>query len=375
MGAGVVFGVMIAFAGLALPVEARESHAVLGDSISTGAVAHKAIGFDATRLRAILAGDPLLRLDPAGEQLIKDAGFVPPKFGQKPRRLPLSLREFRGGAQWVFRHLLQGFSSHYLDTEELSWLAFVARNRGVPYERILVAAEDGARVAASVRQMDRILDDTGGEIPQHVWSFFTGNDLCGPSMDFVTSKDAFGEAIGDLLEYVIAHGRPDPAGSHLWFVDPIGVLQLAFSPSIQQKVVSAHGKSMTCRELHGLSPTDDLPSDPEFGGILSLLPTTPAAYCGTLLRNRGPEDQERLRQLGNLVTAYRAAMKSTIEQYKSKLPAGIDIHIISSSGKMVLTGEDIAQDCFHLSLEGQLKLARAVQEESQAILNQKGSGS
>ncbi len=355
---------LILWLGPAASLSAR-TVAVLGDSISTGAVAHRDIGFDEGRLTDIIEGRNPLSPSSEAVAIVRDAGFSDAADFIRPTRLWFSMREYSGGFQWLGKHLLGAFSSSYLDVEEFSWFYLVARQNQFNPHDIWVAAEDGARMEHAIRQMDRVLDHGGGNLPDEIWVFFTGNDLCGPTLDFVTAADDYGSSLEHLIRYILRNGSAPESGSVIRIMDLIGALQLTYSEEIQNKVVSAHGKSMTCRDLQSLPLYE---SHGVYKGILALLPQSPTAYCPTLLVNKTKDDQERLVQIGNRIQAFRSEIHrvvTNINQSDSQTleKARIRLQAIESPGKMVLAADDIAEDCFHLSLKGHAKLAKMVQTE------------
>ena len=335
---------------------------ILGDSISTGAVAHKAIGFDGPRLDNIVAGKLLLQPGLDDIKLLKESGFTHASDFASPKRVWFSIREYEGGLSWIGKHLMMTLSSLFLDVEEYSWGNLVARNMGAKPSKILIAAEDGARMLAAKRQLDRILDHTGGLAPDHLFVLFTGNDLCGPTMNFVTSKEAYSEQLADLIAYYERSASFEGSQGHVWLMDPIGALQLTHSKEIQKKVVMAHGKKMTCRELHHLDPMSVKRAE----GVLGFIPQTPAAYCPMLLLNKTEDDKKRLGTLGSKILGYREAIAEKVASYqkeaseKKASASPLTLHHVDSTGKIILTADDIAEDCFHLSLKGQIKMAKSV---------------
>lgn len=154
--------------GLAFAPSASAYVAVLGDSISTGAVAHPDIGFDGQKLNAIVAGKLTLEPDTGQIEQIQSTPFGIAADFEAPTRLFMSRREYLGGLQWFGKHLLVAVSHLYLDVEQYTWANFIARKLGTPPQDILIAAEDGARIASATRQLDRVLDHTKGILPRHL---------------------------------------------------------------------------------------------------------------------------------------------------------------------------------------------------------------
>ena len=355
-----------------VPAQAA-TFAFLGDSLSTGAVTHPALRFGHVQLRKIFTGG--LRLDPppATIGLLKDSSWHPAADFLAPVRLPVSDREFQSGVQWVRRHLLNGFSALYLDTEEFSWANLLARRLGARPDEVLIAAEDGARMLMAVRQADRVLDHNQGLLPDYVFIFFTGNDLCGPGVSFVTPVDEYATRLEEVIDYLFRNGRPARAGTRIVVLDPVGVMQLAVVPDILDKKVEAHGRTMTCRELQAMPAA--VPENPDAVEdvtdlFLNMFPRSPVAWCPTvLLQGLSADESAEIRTiLANRIIGYRKAIGDVINSYNKEegmLPDGFSLQHVRGTGNLSFLGEDIAQDCFHLSLKGQMKVAGSVFQELQ----------
>lgn len=358
-------------AKVSAPQERPQGPAVafLGDSISTGAVAHPAVHFDNAALTDIFAGK--LPLEPSDEmrQGLKEGGFQDAADFKSPRRLPPSTREFAGGLSWLSKHAMLSFSHQFLDSEELSWSSFAGRSLGFSPDRVLIAAEDGARVEAAAAQLERVLENNHGVLPEQVYVLFTGNDLCGAQMDFVTSTDKFGAALERFAQVVKHKAQVNERGVDIWLVDPISILQLVQSEEIAAKKVRAHGQEMTCRELQrypGPSPEElaktsqKLPTTPEELYVSQFMPRSPAAYCPTIFLGKGEEGRNQQITLANRIHSFRREIAEFTKRHKDKAPNGVRYHHVTGTGRLLFAPEEIAEDCFHLSWRGQMRLARTI---------------
>ncbi len=359
-----------------LPIEAAGQErriAILGDSLGTGGAAHPDLHFDSQVLYEIFSGRKTLVPRPEDLLTLRQEGVLSSDQSLvTPTRLEISRREFDGSINWVGKHTLNAFSRQYLDFEEYSWGNLLGLSLKIPPPQIEIAAEDGARMKAVHRQLDRLLDQNA-QLPEHVFLFFTGNDVCGPSGDFVTTAEDYGLQLQRGLRYLARNGKPGASGTHVWVMDPVGVMQLVTSDAIQNKSVKAHGRTMTCRELQkGLGPkleetlaAGDL-QQPEKVYFLQMFPRSPADYCPTVFGrgfDREPQDVQQM--IANRIRDYRREIQDSVvvlrEQGK-KDPrfAGFSFHHVPDTGLLVFGPDDIAEDCFHLALRGQLKVAKAV---------------
>lgn len=323
----------------------------LGDSLSTGAATNAALTFDAEDLWKVFTGATNVGVDrPA------------------PRRLWPSTREFRGSADWVFRHLIQSLSRKYLDTEELSWGYLVGERLGIPASHIAIAGEDGARTDDAVRHVDRVLDANGGLLPRRLFLFYTGNDLCAPTVSLTTPPEEFQEALQRGLSYIARNGGLSGEGSDVYVVGYLSVLQLLHSDEILAKKVKAFGEEITCRALREqlYQPKDPayLPKlPPEAWYFPRFMPPNPAEFCPTLFGLQalpGAKKDEIIGALANRIRDYRKIQVEAVQAAQVVAPANLRFHYIAETTNLTFGADDIAGDCFHLSAAGQQKIASAV---------------
>ena len=354
-----LFGVMMV---LCLQKASYAASAIVGYSIATGAVAHERVGYDANGLNQIFRASPPLSVTPEAGELLKQRGLGPAADFQKPVRLWPTLSEYNGGIHWVITHLFGVASRQYLDMEEYGWGYLVGRMLGYSGDEILIAAEDGARSKVIRYQFNRVLEHTKGILPEHIFMMFTGNDLCGINMSLVTDAQSYAHHFDQQIRYLASVAKLSATESHIWLVDPVGVAQLSLSEALLAKKVKAHGKEMTCGELYSVNRGEKMSSEEVH---LMFLPKSPSAYCSTLLVNKNQEDAERIGKLANLIRSYRENLQKAVEginkdKEKGRFPASISVHHISETSNYIIEPEDLANDCFHLSLQGQAKLARSI---------------
>lgn len=350
--------------------------AVLGDSLSTGAATHPALRFDTRDLWAVFNGErsvaPTLADLPADFRPVVPADFA------APGRLWPSPREFMGGPDWVWRNALGSLSRAFLDTEQYSWGYLLAAGLAVPPERLAIAGEDGARVAAMPRQLDRLLDATGGVLPKRTFLLYTGNDLCGQTLELTTTPEDFAKGLETGIRYALVNGTPAATvGSDIYVLSYLAVLQLLHDDAILKKKVYAHGKELTCKELREQSfaaqagaaaavveaPAGGVPPPALFAWFM---PPNPSAFCPTLFGGAeavgAKSSDEVIGALANRIRAYREQEEKVVAKLQAEAVAAgqaIRVQYLKGSGLVAFTPDDIAGDCFHLSASGQAKVARA----------------
>lgn len=350
--------------GLSSPVSA-ETIAILGDSLSTGAGTHPELTFSTADLWRVFNGledisPNLQHIGVAAEWNINDLAL--------PVTVWPSMREFDGGLGWVFKHTMVGLSRVYLNTEQYSWGYLAAKARGLEASQILLAAENGARSRNINRQYDSVLAELGGKRPDHLFIFFTGNDLCGPSLDFVINAAEYEDILKNAFSYIERNGEDSSSGqTQVHVMGFLGIMQLIQSPSIQNHMVQAYGEEVSCRDLRkrGFAAPEDQETAADLGLFAMMMPPNPAALCPTLFSDSVSSDETRA-TIANRIRDFRTKQQQLVasfnERAKKRGLSGLKFHFVDQTAQVIFEGEDIAHDCFHLSVSGQTKIARAVLE-------------
>lgn len=330
-----------------------ETIAVLGDSISTGAVSDPAMNFDHVTL---------------WERFEKGAAKAPDQATIKAltglesaavdvRRLWPSVLSYSGYFPWYGSHLQLMFSSLYLDTLSYSWPALMAKTS----DRVLIAAQDGARMEAAAEQGARLLEETKQRLPEKIFIFFTGNDLCSSSISFITSAVNFKSELLRALQ-VLFRGQVGMEGSDVYIVSHLSILQLRTSQQILTKAITAYGHPQTCASLN--DPKTDLkinaPEDQLGRVFMNFMPRRSADICPTVFGANLDATEGQSAVLANRILAFREAMKAVVDE--AKPPSGIRLHYVSETADLMFHPDDIANDCFHLSIQGQSRIAKLVRQ-------------
>lgn len=343
---------------------------IVGDSISTGGAAHPALAFDIDRMQAIFSGKQSLELDEATKAYLEGEGLTTPSNAQ---RLDLSPREYYRPWLWVFHRFITSMSSQYLDSLESSWGSLYGRLGGTT--KVFVAARDGEKSQHARQQIDRILDGAQGEALDHLFVFFTGNDICAPHPEFVTDQSRYVANVEEAVQYYIRNAKPKANGelTHIWLVNPLNVNQLVTSQVIQSKKVLAYGKERSCKELQSDQFEKDLlgtPSKEELDkGGLGLRPILAQVFqggtyglCPSLFQYHEGSSLEALKPVSDALGGYRQGLSDLAKKLNEVNPS-FRVQNLASSTPIEFAAEDIANDCFHLTARGQLKIARALRNE------------
>jgi hypothetical protein len=360
--------------------------AVLGDNLATGAGASPLFKYDADLLWDIFKKQNLSSpaVPPEIATFTKGAALTPPET------LWLTEREYSGSLAWVFKHFWASFAKVYLDTEEFSWGYLTAKALGVPSSQIFLAAEDGASISMLPRQIDRLLHGREGKLPQKIFVLFTYHDVCAQRPEVMTSVGEFRQTLLRGLQYLLRNGQAADTGTEIYILGSLGLTQLLTKNSIVNKALVAHGEPTTCSELRARSYQPSKPSSSNARHMESLyfqhlLPPNPAHLCPTLFaqkfiaqselgifsslnkKSRGKKIEEMMNEMlssvANRIRGYRSASKHAVQEAeawakKEKIPGNFSLHYVGDTEGIEFEAEDVADDCFHLSWQGQLKIAK-----------------
>lgn len=379
MTRSLVFSALFSFAFFSAPMAATTDGpfdaVIIGDSLSTGGGSHPALRYDTDLLWDVFNGR--VDISAASSNLSpRYQEMLPGPVLARPQRLWPTMREFFGGPDWVYRHLLSTLSQKYLDTEEYSWGYLAARELGVEPERLAIAAEDGARIAAMPRQIDRTLAVTGGRLPSKVFIFFSGNDLCGIEPSLMTTAGDFAIHLNRGLEY-LARAAREQGVIDVYLLSFMSMGQLLDSQEILTKKIVAFGQETTCAELRksGYRPKQPVATKvPVDAWYFSMaMPPNPAAFCPTVFAPQRFAGHT-ISTLANRIREYRVAEKKVVDEFvklskeKPESPqARLRLHYVTATAGLSFSADEVGEDCFHLSLRGQEKVAQAVVSELSAL--------
>ncbi|MBM4252314.1 MAG: hypothetical protein FJ146_10120 [Deltaproteobacteria bacterium] len=348
---------------------------ILGDSLATGAATHPALRYDGLVLWDVFTGK--VPLPATASVLPADLAAGLPDPLPAPQRLWPGQREFFGGPDWIWRNAMQIVARSFLDTPQYSWGYQLGLALKVAPESILIAGDDGARVAQLPRQVDRVLAATDGVLPPRIAVFFTGNDLCAATTNEITSAHDYAAILERGLRYMVRNGQVGASGTDVYVLGQLGVLQLLTSDSILNKNITAFGSETTCRALRDQrflpTPEQQQVMQKRSGALAEnrgaawyfsmLMPPNPVGYCATLMGPlEGKEREAEISVVANHLRDYREATAKAVERLNEKMMAehvAVRFHYVAATAQLGFDGADIAEDCFHLSPAGHTKIARA----------------
>jgi len=355
--------------------------AFVGDSITAGAVVNPRVKFETSSLWSVLKDHPPvedLRLTLRQPEVWKTNYPM-----SKPKVLLSGPREYQGSAIWFGERLLELASWAFLNNPEYSWAHLMGRRLGYESENIIIAAENGAKSHHLVSQIARILKKNEMQAPEKLFVFYTGNDICSPFMQLITSNEVFRSNINEGLDYLFRHGVFNESSSYeIVLMGFVNVSQLYTSDKIMNKKVQAHGKSVTCEKLKDEPPTAWVMNQSWQEGsiwegpmIFNFLPfpKNQASYCpslfGAALDSQDDKDKSYRSLIANRVRDFRDTLKE-ISQARNRVlqnekKTNITLRYLNDTSKISFEADEMAEDCFHLSARGQERIAQAVWSELQ----------
>lgn len=336
----------------------------IGDSISTGGGSHPALAYDLEQLEKVFADSSLIAPDAAYSEALAGWGLGA-EPAQPPRRLEIVPREFAHPLSWVYEKALHLISHRYLDAEEYSWSYLWARKRNIAPDQILIAARDGERSAHGVRQVDRLLDAHEGRALQHLFVFFTGNDLCAADISLATPAPEFLKGIEQAVRYYVRNAKPGEGPHYIWLVDPLGILQIVTAPEILNHKVKASGQELSCRDLQAgrftpqFTPWQAAMTPAQI--FMNAFGQGPRNYCPSLFAVHQGSSEVQMR-IGATLKSYREGI-AQLHETLQVLPTQFRVRHLKSAASLIFSGDEMANDCFHLSLKGHHKVATALDAE------------
>lgn len=325
----------------------------IGDSISTGAGSDPKLVYDSLFFVDLLA---------RGNDDVRSVPSAP-----APQRLSPQIEFEANGMDWFFKNGLHRISRDYFDSAENSWGSQLGKSWNLPSDNILIAAENGARTQDFSALFGRL--NASVEIPDKIFVLFTGNDFCALSADAIKDSKTYVDELRTGLEYMIRRGKDNGRQIDVFLLTPLRIFDLISAPSILQKKIVAFGKNTSCQELREKDffiseRPNRLPKDAtvEETYLGSVLPPHMPGLCPVLFSNTKDKDKV-VEALANRVRSLRsefAALAQDLNKIATKGKRPFRFHALTSSSDIEFTGEDIANDCFHLSKTGHTRLAKSI---------------
>lgn len=329
----------------------EEKIAIIGDAYSLGAYTNPNIAFDNERIYKLMTGDGL------------KSSVV------KPTKLWPSVSEYSGGMDWVSKHILEALFSYYMNSEENSWGAFLSKELNIPSNNVLLTGQNWSGISSLTNQVDRILH-YNGKLPSRIFIMFSGYDLCGARPELIMSSDMYEVSLRRGLKYIESKAQEQGSYVNVFVLGYMDMMQLFVSEKLLKKEVYAHGKTISCQKLRENQFLPDAPvlsTKPQKKAEVSIIsqtfPPNPSRFCPSLFGEK-EEKSDSLSIFANHIRSFRRSSKEVIEKISADAVKNSNVRFkyISATEKIRFEAEDIAEDCIHLSIEGQKKLSKTILE-------------
>ena len=362
---------------------------VIGDNSALGPIAGRE-GFDHMKMWQTISGQrPLSSYEEETQEALKSIGLNgEAEKKRSPKILWPSKREFSGPIDWVLGHIYIAFSRLYVEKPSLAWGYLMGKKLGAEDENILIAANNQAKVTDIPRQMDRILEETKGYLPEYIIIFFAYGDLCAPNMNLVPNQESYQSSLERGLRYIFLNGKSkDQQKTKIILASYPPTVQILSQPN---KIVYANGKELSCKVLkqqsYQASNHKELENKIPAEGLYLTNFLTPGTRCQTLAApyslakaklglfssfNKVKEDstikkhvEEHMSELAGIVRQYKQGAKQAVENIsawaqKEKKQDSVELSFVDMH-EINFKKSDLAEDCFNLSVNGSSKIVNHI---------------
>lgn len=269
-----------------------------------------------------------------------------------------------------FRHGLSDpeGSAGGVNYPENAFSQITATGFGVRPDRVYNMAVNGERVNSIASQFQKLMTVVP-TVPNYLLVSFTANDACSEEI-FSTPIETFREKyLRSLLEgdnaqaglrYVV-RAAPSDRDTSLFLLASLNFPQVLTNPSILNREVPLHFSTVRCERfrsgLHKDGPRMSYITD-------KLIQVTCPAVLGTDPNGTDETSTFRRQHLQKIHSAMIAAQAEAIAilQTENKNPR-LKLHFVGSPAQIAFDGRHVANDCFHLSNQGQGRLGMTAWEE------------
>lgn len=347
---------------------ARVRLAILGDSLSSGGGVHPDLSLDEKQVGDVLGGQRTLIPDSKPLEG-RESWLTPGETLHAPVRVPPGWAAFEHPWQWLRLHAWWHLSRSTLDSPQYTWGYRLARRRGVSPEDLVLGAYDGARSSDFEGQAEAVLDASRGILPETVWIFFTGNDMCASSREGMMQPEMLERHYTAGLTRLLGSAGNGGSTHRIVVLGPLPVPKLVHDPAILAKAIRVRGTEMSCevyrRKVHsgeflGEAWRASLGASKEQLLAASLLHQLTVG-CATLTAppaSRVEDQTQRVEDLANRMREYRDAIGRAVGAVQeSARTRAVELKYLEDLAAYPMGAEDIGQDCFHLSVSGHERLA------------------
>lgn len=263
-----------------------------------------------------------------------------------------------------------------IEWPELSWGNIVGGTMETPPAHVVIAARNGAQTDRAADEVGSWIGDTKEgkkpRLPAEAYFFFSGDDLCRErdAQDTMTPPDKYVAGIRDGVHKLAQGGEVNPAGTTVYLVSHLDILQQVTNPDILANkrihISDPSDHEISCLDFAKKYQNGQSSARPE--DKVKLFTYNPMNICYNMLAHATGLDPAQakvpLPTLQATIDGYRsglAALATELQADPSVSGANIQVKLITTTNDLKMVPDDLANDCFHLSEQGQDKLAKAIE--------------
>lgn len=253
---------------------------------------------------------------------------------------------------------------------ENSFAMILASQFGVKKENVVNVAANGKRVAAFDEQLAQLIEKLPTrQLPDFLVVSFTANDACNENVFTTPVAEFEKEYERRLLEGRDGKGglrrllqiAPKERPTKLIWLAGLNFPQVLSNSEILNHVVPLHFSDVKCTQFRAGAPVSESPA---LRYIADQLPKMCPAVLKTNPFSNDAESVSRRSQLNNIYQAMIRAQAHAIAVASSEnTNSSLRLFYLASPANLKFTGDHVANDCFHLSAQGQSYLGMSAWEE------------
>lgn len=260
---------------------------------------------------------------------------------------PLRIFEIPSSEPVPFMRRLEFKGANVADCLECSFGAQLADLMHLPRENVLIAAEDGRKVSRTLEQFRR-LNGTLSHLPQLILISWNANDLCHLDNRMQTPEQIyqrFSEEFYAQMKSALDESKAHSAKTRIVVVAALNIMNLMRNQNVLSKIIPTPKGSMTCGDVRR-----------QRAGDMNALNN----MCPNILALNIDTDHELMNLIEQQHLAMVRAQQDVTVRLKREYNERFEFQFIDSVRQIQFSQSDISDDCFHPSVHGQTKIAKAI---------------
>ncbi len=259
--------------------------------------------------------------------------------------------------------------------QENAFAEYVATGFGVKPENVINVAVNGKRIS-SIGEQTLEIDELKPGLPDYLLISYTANNACNLGIFTTKVQDFKAEYLRQLIEgregkgglKLIAAKASKVRPTSVYLMASLDFTQVLTNPSILAHEVPLHSNTVRCERFRAGQHKDN----GKYTYLADKLRQMCPSILGTDPKAMDSESVQRRSHLKAIHTAQVEAQREAIEIMKANNPNPlVHFEFIAAPAQVEFNGNHVANDCFHLSRQGQGILGLAVWSEIFDRLNSK----